>query len=127
MHEAMERALKVTLIDAGATVDEVRRHGHYLHKLLVDLKGRAASVCGELERAFELACEEVAAVGGSIYEGTLEDYYRENFTREVFVGSRYAVLEGGASFGGNSIGRVNRALLKALSSIVIGKSPYYSE
>ena len=124
-HEAIEKGLKAVLLDAGVSAGKVRSHGHGLHSLLADVQQHNREVYEGLERAFDYALRRVEVATGRRPCINMVDYFREIGTKDVFLAKRYESLEGEAGVGGGAIVTVNREVIRALASLVIGKTPKY--
>ena len=124
-HEAIEKGLKALLLDAGMSMGGVRRRGHELYRLLVDVQRHSQDSYKELERSFDYALQRVELATGSRPNVTMIDYFRENGTKDVFLARRYGSLEDDTGVGGGEIFSVNREIIRALSFLVIGKTPRY--
>ena len=121
-HEAIEKGLKVILIDSGMPVRDVRSRNHELHRLLEDIQQHNPTVFNELERCFDSTIQYLESVTTRQHNTNIVDYFRNHGEAKIFISNRYASIEGNDNNYG-MIGAVYCEIIYALLSLIFGWTP----
>lgn len=126
-HEAIEKGLKAILIDSGLSVQQVKKYGHHLGKLLLAVQQHNATAFEELERCFESTMQYLEIVTSQTYVASyrthITDYFQRHGAEGVFVEHRYESIEGKKSTTSGMIGFVYQETIRTLMSLILGSTP----